>query len=124
MWWDHPAAGQDLAQVVEHDHAVAEQAPSLLGVRSHAAGGVTVRAVSGGHAGRWGHIAYLRIEHWSFGSRVPAGAADGDEGSCSAISTALIMLQCASSPRKYVQAGSGVARTPLRMPFCRRVEST
>ena len=46
MRWDHPAAGQDLAQVVEHDHAVAEQAPSLLGVRSHAAGGVTVRAVS------------------------------------------------------------------------------
>ena len=41
-----PAPGQDLAQVVEHDHAVAEQAPSLLGVRSHGAGGGTVRAVS------------------------------------------------------------------------------
>ena len=43
---DHPAAGQDLAQVVEHDHAVAEQAPPLLGVKGHGAGGVTVRAVS------------------------------------------------------------------------------
>ena len=27
---DPPAAGKDLAQVVEHDHAVAQQAPSLL----------------------------------------------------------------------------------------------
>jgi hypothetical protein len=28
---DPPAAGKDLAHVVEHDHAVAQQAPSLLG---------------------------------------------------------------------------------------------
>jgi hypothetical protein len=34
------------------------------------------------------------------------------------------MKRCASSPRKYVQADSGVARTRLRMPFCRRVGST
>ena len=39
-------AGPDLAQVVEHDHAVAEQAPSLLGVRSHGASGAPVGAVS------------------------------------------------------------------------------
>ena len=39
-------AGPDLAQVVEHDHAIAEQAPPLLGVRSHGAGGAPVGAVS------------------------------------------------------------------------------
>jgi hypothetical protein len=58
-WWlpgGTATAGQDLAQVVEHDHAVAEQAPSLLGSEA------TVRATArsgrsaGGHAGRWGHI--------------------------------------------------------------------
>jgi hypothetical protein len=38
--------GQDLAQVVEHNHPVAEQGPPLLGVKSHGAGGSTVRVVS------------------------------------------------------------------------------
>src|SRR6185437_17021401 len=41
-----PSQIQTGSQVVEHDHAVAEQAPSLFGMRSHGAGGVTVRAVS------------------------------------------------------------------------------
>jgi hypothetical protein len=41
-----PAAGQDLAHVVEHDHAVAKEAPPLLGVKGYGAGGVPVRAVS------------------------------------------------------------------------------
>ncbi len=39
-------------------------------------------------------------------------------------STALTMTQCASSPTKYIQAGRGVARTRLRMPFWRRDDST
>jgi len=42
----------------------------------------------------------------------------------SATSTTLTMTQCASNPRKYVQAGSGVARTRLRMPSWRRIDST
>ena len=42
----------------------------------------------------------------------------------SATSTMLTMMQCASSPRKYVHAGSGVARARLRMPFWRRIDST
>ena len=41
-----PAARQDLAHVVEHDHAVAQQAPPLLRVDSDSVGGVTVRTVS------------------------------------------------------------------------------
>ena len=41
-----PAARQDLAHVVEHDHAVAQQAPPLLGVGGDRVGGVAVRAVS------------------------------------------------------------------------------
>ena len=41
-----------------------------------------------------------------------------------ATSTMLTMTQCASSPRKYVHAGSGVARTRLSIPFRRRIDST
>jgi len=46
--YDHAAipGGQDLAQVTEHDHAVEERAPPLLGVKGHGAGGGTVQAVS------------------------------------------------------------------------------
>ena len=41
-----PAATQDLAHVVEHDHAVAQQAPPLLRMDGDSVGGVAVRAVS------------------------------------------------------------------------------
>jgi len=41
----------------------------------------------------------------------------------SAMSARLTRTQCASSPTKYAQAGSGVARTRLRTPFCRRAAS-
>jgi hypothetical protein len=47
----HPAAGKDLAEVVEHDHPVAQQAPSLLGVTGDSTGGVTVSVVSRGALG-------------------------------------------------------------------------
>jgi hypothetical protein len=39
---NNPAAGKDLAHVIEHDHSVAQQAPSLLGVKGNGAGGVAV----------------------------------------------------------------------------------
>jgi hypothetical protein len=42
----------------------------------------------------------------------------------SSTSTTLSMAQCASSPRKYAQAGRDVARTRSRIPFCRRAAST
>src|SRR5262249_917721 len=45
---NHPAAGKDLAHVVEHDHSVAQQAPSLLGMRRDSAGRVAVSVVSRG----------------------------------------------------------------------------
>jgi hypothetical protein len=48
---DPLAAGKDLAHVVEHDHSVAQQAPSLLGVTSDGAGGIAVPAVSRGARG-------------------------------------------------------------------------
>jgi hypothetical protein len=48
---DPPAAGKDLAQVVEHDHSVAQQAPSLLGVTGDGAGGVAVPVVGRGAQG-------------------------------------------------------------------------
>jgi len=48
---DHPAAGKDLAHVVEHDHSVAQQAPSLLGVEGDSAGGIAVPVVSRGARG-------------------------------------------------------------------------
>jgi ATP/maltotriose-dependent transcriptional regulator MalT len=55
---NHPAAGQDLAQVVEHDHAVAQQAPPLLRVKDDSAGGAAVRAVSRRARGPvWTHCA-------------------------------------------------------------------
>jgi hypothetical protein len=50
---DHLAVGKDLAHVVEHDHSVAQQAPSLFGVEGDSAGGVAVRVVSGG---AWGSM--------------------------------------------------------------------
>jgi hypothetical protein len=39
------AAGKDLAHIVEHDHSVAQQAPSLLGVKGNSAGGVAVPVI-------------------------------------------------------------------------------
>src|SRR5579872_2803629 len=41
-----PAIGKNLARVVKHDHSVAQQAPSLLGVGDYNAGGISVPAVS------------------------------------------------------------------------------
>ncbi len=59
-WGNHPAAGQYLAPVVEHDHAVAQQAPPLLRVKGDDAGGVAVRALSRGAGGPvWTHYAPL-----------------------------------------------------------------
>jgi hypothetical protein len=48
---DHAAAGKDLAHVVEHDHSVAQQAPSLLRVEGDGAGGIAVPVVG---LGAWG----------------------------------------------------------------------
>jgi hypothetical protein len=48
---DHPAAGKDLTHVVEHDHSVAQQAPSLLRVTGDGAGGIAVPVVSRGARG-------------------------------------------------------------------------
>ena len=45
------ATGKDLAHVVEHDHSVAQQAPSLLGVEGDSAGGIAVAVVSRGARG-------------------------------------------------------------------------
>jgi len=42
---NHPTIGQQLAGVLEEDHAVAQQAPPLLGVGGDAVGGVAVRVV-------------------------------------------------------------------------------
>jgi hypothetical protein len=46
-----PAAGKDLAHVVEHDHSVAQQAPSLLGVTGDSTGGIAVPVVGRGAQG-------------------------------------------------------------------------
>jgi hypothetical protein len=46
-----PATGKDLAHVVEHDDAVAQQAPSLFGVTGDSAGGIPVPVVSQGARG-------------------------------------------------------------------------
>jgi hypothetical protein len=43
---DCPPVGQDLAHVVEDDHAVAQQAPPLLGVGGEGVSGVAVGTVS------------------------------------------------------------------------------
>jgi hypothetical protein len=51
MRGNRPAAGQDLAHVVEHDHSVAQQAPSLLGVEGDSAGVIAVPVVSRGARG-------------------------------------------------------------------------
>jgi hypothetical protein len=60
VWRNYSAVGQDLAHVVEHDHAVAQQAPSLLGVKGDGVRGVAVRAVSRGARGLvWTHCAPL-----------------------------------------------------------------
>jgi hypothetical protein len=69
---NHPAAGKDRAPVVEHDHAVAQQAPSLLGVEDDGAGGIAVPAVGRGARGAVGTQAHL----WSGGCRWarPCGA--------------------------------------------------
>jgi hypothetical protein len=48
---DHQAAGQDLAQVIEHDHSVAQQAPALLGVTGDRVRGIAVPVVSRGARG-------------------------------------------------------------------------
>jgi hypothetical protein len=47
----HPAAGKDLAHVVEHDHSVAQQAPPLVGVKGDRMRGIAVRTVSWGARG-------------------------------------------------------------------------
>ena len=48
---DHLAVGKDPPGVVENDHAVAQQAPALLGVEGDRASGNTVAAVSRGAGG-------------------------------------------------------------------------
>jgi hypothetical protein len=50
-WGNPTATGKDLAHVVEHDNAVAQQAPSLLGVTGDSAGGIAVPVVSRGARG-------------------------------------------------------------------------
>jgi hypothetical protein len=45
---NRPAAGKNLAHVVEHDHSVAQQAPSLLGMSGDGMGRVPVWVVSRG----------------------------------------------------------------------------
>jgi hypothetical protein len=77
---NHPAAGQDLAHVVEDDHSVTEQAPALLGVEGDGMGGAAVRAVSGWAWGPvWAHFASPGMWLRSLRSWGPAEAADGDE---------------------------------------------
>ena len=46
VWRNRATVGQELARVVEEDDSVAKQAPPLLGVNGHGAGGGPVRAVS------------------------------------------------------------------------------
>jgi hypothetical protein len=48
---NHLAAGKDLAHVVKHDHSVAQQAPSLLGVKGDGVGGIAIPVVSRGARG-------------------------------------------------------------------------
>jgi hypothetical protein len=45
VWLDAPPVRQQLAGVLEHDHAIAEQAPALLGERCHHSGGFAVNGV-------------------------------------------------------------------------------
>ena len=45
-WTNRPTIGQEFARVVEDDDAVAQQAPSLLGVEGDGAGRVSVGTVS------------------------------------------------------------------------------
>src|SRR5215831_17541552 len=66
---DRPAAGEDLAHVVEHDHAVAQQAPALLRVRGDGAGGVAVPAVSRGARGLVGTHGAPPL--WGLTARLP-----------------------------------------------------
>jgi hypothetical protein len=42
---DYPAIGQQIASVLEHDDAVAEQAPSLLWAGGHDPGSLAIRRV-------------------------------------------------------------------------------
>jgi hypothetical protein len=51
VWRNPPATGKDLAHVVEHDDAVAQQAPSLLRVKGDSAGGIAIPVVSRGARG-------------------------------------------------------------------------
>jgi hypothetical protein len=44
----HPTVREQLAEVVEEDHAVAQEAPPLLGVGGDGVGRLAVRAI-----GRW-----------------------------------------------------------------------
>ncbi len=52
--WNRATAGQELARVLEEDDAVAQQAPSLLGVEGDGVGRVAVRMVSWGARGLMG----------------------------------------------------------------------
>jgi hypothetical protein len=54
-----PDRREGLAHVVEHDHSVAQQAPSLLGVTSDSAGGIAAPVVIRGHGGWCEHMAHL-----------------------------------------------------------------
>jgi hypothetical protein len=60
--------GQELAGVVEHDHAVAQQAPPLLRMEGDDVGGVAVRPVSWWALGSvWTHCAppdLLPLPRW------------------------------------------------------------
>jgi len=41
----HPTVREQLTQIVEEDHAVAQEAPSLLGVGGRGVGRLAVRAI-------------------------------------------------------------------------------
>lgn len=69
---DDPAIGQDLAVVLEEDHAVAQQTPALLRMAVHNVSGIAACTVSWGTA--WLMGAH-RVTHSSFFA--PAGA-DGE----------------------------------------------
>jgi hypothetical protein len=59
---NYPTVGQELARVVEEDHAVAQEAPPLVGVEGDGVGGVAVGAVSWWARGPvWTHCAPLGV---------------------------------------------------------------
>lgn len=61
--WNRATVGQELAEVVEKDHAVAQEAPSLLGMGHDRVGSISVRAVRGrARRSMWAHCAPLELQ--------------------------------------------------------------